>query len=83
MFVALTRNREFKFPVISKKFPVPLSLDGSLLRAKRSELCSMPCGAVRERGPKSQDFLVKFPVSREMQRESGSLETPPTAIEST
>jgi hypothetical protein len=31
-----------------------------------------------ERGPKSQNF----PVSREFDLESGSLETPPTAIES-
>ena len=57
-----------------------MSLDGSLLLAKRSELCSMLCGAVRERGLKSQDFPVKFPVSREFGPESGSLETPSTAM---
>jgi hypothetical protein len=60
-----------------------LSLDGSQLLAKCSELCSMQCGAVRERGPESQDFPVKFPVSREFGPESDSLETPSTAIEST
>ena len=34
---------------------------------------------MRERGPKSQDFPVKFPVSREFGPESGSHETPSTA----
>jgi hypothetical protein len=33
-----------------------------------------------EWGPKSHDFPLKFPVSREMRRESGSLETVSTAI---
>ena len=59
-----------------------LSLDGSLLLAKRSELCSMACGAVRERRPKIKDFPVKFPVSREFGTESGSQQTPSTASES-
>jgi hypothetical protein len=58
-----------------------LSFDGSLLRAKRGELCSMPCGVVREGGPKSQGFPVKIPVSREVDLESGSHETSPTAID--
>ena len=40
----------------------------------------MQCGAVRERGPKSQDFPVKFPVSREFDSESGSLKTASTAM---
>jgi len=42
----------------------------------------MPCGAVCEREQKSPNFPVKFPVSREFGPESGSHETPPTAIES-
>jgi hypothetical protein len=42
----------------------------------------MPRGAVREREQKSPNFPVKFPVSREIDTESGSLETPSTAIES-
>jgi hypothetical protein len=37
---------------------------------------------MREEGPKSQEFPVKFPLSRELQRESGSLETASTAIQS-
>jgi len=37
---------------------------------------------MREEGPKSQEFPVKFPLSREMQRESGSLETASTAMQS-
>jgi len=48
--------------------------------AKCSELCRMPCSVMREREPKPQKFPVKFPVSRELQRESGSLETASTAI---
>jgi hypothetical protein len=34
------------------------SLDGPLPRAKRSELCSVPCGAMREQEPKIQNFPV-------------------------
>jgi hypothetical protein len=59
-----------------------LSFDGSLLRAKRGELCGMPCGAVGESEQKLPNFPVIFPVSRELGLESGSLETPSTAIES-
>jgi hypothetical protein len=57
-----------------------LSPYGRPRRAKHSKLCSMPCGAARERGSKSQDFPVKFPASGEFDSESGSLETPPTAM---
>jgi hypothetical protein len=49
-------------------------------RVKRRELCSMLRAPTREEGPISRDFPVKFPVSREMHRESGSLETACTAI---
>jgi hypothetical protein len=42
-----------------------LSLDGPLRRAKRSELYSMPWGAMLERAPKNRKFPVKLPVSRE------------------
>jgi hypothetical protein len=39
----------------------------------------LPCGAVAEQEPKPQDFLVKFPVSREMQcGERGLLESAST-----
>ncbi len=55
-----------------------LSPDGPPRRPKHSEVCSMPRGAAREQEPKTQDFPVKFPVSREMQRESGLLETAST-----
>jgi hypothetical protein len=55
-----------------------LSPDDSPWRAKDSELCSMPSSAMCEREPKPQDFPVKFPVSRELQRESGLLETAST-----
>jgi len=55
-----------------------LSPDGPSWRGKYCELCSMPCGAMPEQEPKPQDFPVIFPVSREMQRESGSLETAST-----
>jgi hypothetical protein len=34
-----------------------LSLDDPLRRAKRRELCSMPCGALREQEPKTQNSL--------------------------
>jgi hypothetical protein len=44
-----------------------LSPNGQPWRAKHSELCSTPCGAMPEQEPKPQDFPVKFPVSREMQ----------------
>ena len=43
-----------------------LSPDGSPKEAKDRESCSMPGGAARARGPKPQNFPVKFPVSREM-----------------
>lgn len=59
-----------------------LSLCGSLLLAKHSELRSMLCGDVRKGGPKSQDFPVKFPVSREFDLESRSHEVLPSATES-
>jgi len=43
-----------------------LSPDGSPKEVKHRESCSMPGGAERTRGPKPQNFSVKFPVSREM-----------------
>jgi hypothetical protein len=43
-----------------------LKFHGRPQRAKHSGLCSMVCVAVCKRGPKSQDFPVKFPVSREL-----------------
>jgi hypothetical protein len=52
-----------------------LSADGPTWLAKRSELCGMRCGAMPEQEPKPQYFPVKFPVSREMQREKSLLET--------
>jgi len=55
-----------------------VSLDGPQGRAKRRELCRMPYGAMREREPKTSKSPVKFPVSREMQPERGSLVTAST-----
>ena len=46
------------------------------------ELFGMYGLASRNESLKSHDFPDKFPVSREMQRESGSLETVSTAIQS-
>jgi hypothetical protein len=43
-----------------------LSPDASPKEVKHRESCSMPGGAACARGPKPQNFPVKFPVSREM-----------------
>jgi hypothetical protein len=75
-FAARTRNREFQFPDPSKKIPcsfwAPMVLHEGLSTVNCAACHPAPC--VNE-SPKLQDFPVKFPVSRKLQRERGLLET--------
>jgi hypothetical protein len=81
-FRSSNRNREFQFPDILKNSLFFGAWKRPPWQAKCGNLCSVPRGPVGEREQNAPNFPVNFAVSREFDVESGSHETPSTAIES-
>jgi len=73
-------NREIEFPDPARKFPVLSSALERSAAANYGQSCGFDGSKSPRQGPELTNFPVKSRVSREMQRESGSLKTARTAI---